>query len=168
MTDELDTYIKSVVAHPLICIRFAADTDLCLVLHVEENDVGQLVSIGMVPVRRSRGAGFITLNPRIVKDIFQPVITLVEVNNWFLEIRPLTEKIRVQKRPSGKYVCFYPFEKFNGQIRRVMVDGTPPPQLRMWFTIHATYQESSTSTPLKLEKQIDAPMDFTEELFESF
>lgn len=168
--DDFVTFVHTVVKHPLVIVRFALDHDLSMVFHaIEHCTSGALTGVGLTPVRRSKGAHFVRLNPDLLTRLFAPVVTPVGVsgNEWLMQMQPLSAEIRVQKRPSGKYVCFYPFKQQgrNGQLHEIWVDGTPRPKLQLWFDIHATFQAAKDTPKQRLECRIECPDVFTQHLF---
>lgn len=171
MTDPWPAFVASVVTHPLLVVRFHLDADLAVVFHAHEDDrTGALVGVGLTPVRQSRGAGFVVLHPALLTEVFAPKITPVGTGGrtWLWHMQPLREEIRVEKRASGKYVCFYPFpeHKCNGQIQSLWVEGSPPPQPRLAFTVHATYQATKDAPKQTLQARVECPAAFTQRLLQ--
>lgn len=162
-------FVSSVVAHPLVVIRFHLDHDLSMVFHAVENEQGTLTGVGLTPVRRSQGAHFVRLHPHLLTQVFAPVVAPLGSSgrDWSLQIQPLPEELRLQKRPNGKYVCFYPFKAQGrqGTLQEIWVDGQRPPQLQLWFNIHATYQAAKDAPKQRLQCRIDCPEAFTQRLF---
>lgn len=164
-------FVTAHVKHPLLLIRFAVDADLGMVFQALEHETtGALTGVGLVPVRPSRGVNFLHLNPELLTEVFAPQITPVGTSgrDWLMKIQPLSEDLRIQKRPNGKYVCFYPFKQQgrNGQIHDVWVDGTRPPQIKLWFTVHATFQPAKDAPKQSLEARVDCPDAFTRRLLQ--
>ncbi len=162
----MDELVQKNIQHPLIVIRFRIDQDLAMVFHATENAQGQLQGVSLTPVRVSKGVNFIRLHPDLIHKVFCPVITAGKENEWTLEIRPLDHVIQIQKRKSGKYVCLYPFPEQgrSGQLVDVWVDGNPPPNAKMWFTVNATYQASKDAQKQTIQAVVQCPSQFTQEL----
>lgn len=170
MAASFHDFVAAHVQHPLLLIRFAIDADLGMVFQaIEDEATGAFTGVGLVPVRPSRGVNFLHLNPELLTEVFAPQITPVGTagRDWLMKIQPLSEDLRIQKRPNGKYVCFYPFKQHgrSGQIQEVWVDGTRPPQLKLWFTVYATFQAAKEVPKQHWEARVDCPDAFTRRLF---
>lgn len=143
----------------LITIRFHGYANLVLAFYGVENEHGVLESIGLAP----RTDKIKRLPPELLTRAFVPQLMEHGANRWILKIRPLEQDIYVEKRPTGKYVCFYVFEKKLAHIQEVVVDGTILPK-KMWFTIHATFQPAKDAPKQHFKTRIDCADSFTNTL----
>lgn len=149
----------------LLIVRFRVDSDLRLVFQALESKEGLFESLRLVKVRGSNVDT--NLKPELLDVLFAPKIVRISETRWTMEIRPLTEKIIIEKRKSGKYLCFYQFDALFCQIRDILVDGSVITQ-KLWFTINATYQASKDAPKQVLEKRIDCSDDFVTQLSNLF
>lgn len=147
----------------VLVVRFHADKDLSLVFEAVESDGGVFTGLRLVKVRGTSSDA--NLRPELMDVIFAPQIVRVAESRWTMTIRPLTQQITIDKRPSGKYMCFYPFAEKHAHIKEVWVDGSVMKKT-LWFTIHATFQASKTSPKEELRARIDCSDSFVKQLMD--
>jgi len=165
----MNELIKSSLKNPLITIKIKKDPDFAMVFCATEDEKGNMNGISLWAMRQSKGPNPYRLRSDLVPRLFKPVLTCKTEKEWKLHIQPSQDEITILKKPTH-YVCLYPFKdvKKSGQLIEIVVDGTLPPNPKMWFTVTGSYKASKESKPETLQVTQDCPSEFTDELTKMF
>ena len=164
----IDTaYVKGVVDHTILVIRFSNDADIGLAFAaVLDETNGQLDGLSLYYVRKSTKS-IRRVATKVITDLFRPQLTAVaRPKTYALQMRPLTDPITIVQRSRHKFICQYPFKDQGkrGKLTHVDVCVSKPP-LSIQFKLCATYRRGRHSRSETLTSVLSCPEAFTRDLF---
>ncbi len=156
------------VENSLFVVRFDIDSDFALVFSAKEDLDKKFEGVSIIPVRLSKGANYITLLPEVVKELFNPEVSIRNESEWQFTVNPLQGNIIIKRGPHGKYVCLYPFPEQGrrGKIVDVLVVAKNYllPSVTLHVTVTASYKSAADAPTETLQRSSQCSREFIDKL----